>query len=89
MKCKIFGHNFLYYKEDVENQVYSDALSKSFSIVVNTNFRICERCYFKQVREHFTTRHGWFRLSGCESDWSISELGIEQSREKKLSKLGI
>jgi len=48
--------------------------------MVDTQFRICERCQHKQVREHFT---------GRESDWSTSELSKEQLRDKKLKELGI
>jgi hypothetical protein len=49
-------------------------------MMVDTEFRICERCQYKQVREHFT---------GRESDWSTSELSKEQLRDKKLKELGI
>ena len=80
MKCKLFGHKWNYYKEEVEQTIISLFNSKPFTMMVDTEFRICERCQYKQVREHF---------SGRESDWSHSELSKEQLREKKLKQLGI
>jgi hypothetical protein len=85
MRCKIFGHKFNYYKEAVKHQLPISgnsfgAGSTPFTMMVDTQFRICERCHYKQVREHFT---------GRESDWSTSELNKEQLREKKLKELGI
>jgi len=68
------------YKEEVEHTVSSLFSYGSFTTMVDTEFRICERCQYKQVREHFT---------GRESDWSTSELSTEQLRNKKLKELGI
>ena len=48
--------------------------------MIDTEFRICDRCHLKQVREHFT---------GRESDWSTTELSTDQLRNKKLKELGI
>jgi len=79
MRCKIFGHKWNYYKEYVEH-VFLESVYGPFTMMVDTEFRICERCQYKQVREHFT---------GRESDWSHSELSKEQLREKKLKQLGI
>jgi hypothetical protein len=79
MRCKIFGHKWNYYKEDVEH-AFLESVYGPFTMMVDTEFRICERCQYKQVREHFT---------GRESDWSHSELSKEQLREKKLKQLGI
>ena len=80
MKCKLFSHKWNYYKEEVEHTVSSLFSYGSFTTMVDTEFRICERCQYKQVREHFT---------GRESDWSTSELSKEQLRDKKLKELGI
>ena len=80
MKCKIFGHKWNYYKEEVEHNVSSIYSSREFTMMIDTEFRICERCQYKQVREHFT---------GRESDWSTAELSKEQLRDKKLKELGI
>jgi hypothetical protein len=87
MKCKLFGHKWNYYKEIVE-QTHSSMVarggvygaSSTFTILVDTEFRICERCQYKQVREHFT---------GRDIDWSTAELSKEQLRDKKLKELGI
>ena len=84
MRCKIFGHKWNFYKEDVEHKI--EPISNShmsvpgFTIMISTEFRICERCYHKKVRENYT---------GRESDWKDHELSKEQSRDKKLKSLGI
>jgi hypothetical protein len=80
MKCKIFGHKWNYYKEEVEHNVSSIYSSREFTMMIDTEFRICDRCQYKQVREHFT---------GREYDWSTAELSKEQLRDKKLKELGI
>jgi len=80
MKCKLFGHKWNHYKEEVEHTVSSAFSSKPFTMMIDTEFRICDRCQYKQVREHFT---------GRESDWLTSELTKEQLRDKKLKELGI
>jgi hypothetical protein len=85
MKCKLFGHKWNYYKEEVEHQLPISgnsfgAGSTPFTMMVDTEFRICDRCQYKQVREHHT---------GRETDWSTAELNKEQLRDKKLKELGI
>lgn len=80
MKCKLFGHKWNYYKEEVEHTVSSVYSSREISIMIDTEFRICERCQYKQVRLHHT---------GRDSDWSTAELSKEQLRNKKLKELGI
>lgn len=80
MKCKIFGHKWNYYKEEVEHTVSSIYSSREFTMMVDTEFRICDRCQYKQVREHHT---------GKDIDWSTAELSKEQLRDKKLKELGI
>jgi hypothetical protein len=80
MKCKLFGHKWNHYKEEVEHTVSSAFSSREISIMVDTEFRICERCQYKQEREHHT---------GRDSDWSTAELNKEQLRNKKLKELGI
>jgi hypothetical protein len=54
MKCRLFGHKWNYYKEEVEHTVSSVYSSREVSIMIDTEFRICDRCQYKQVREHFT-----------------------------------
>ena len=80
MKCRLFGHKWNYYKEEVEHTVSSVFSSREVSIMIDTEFRICDRCQYKQVREHFT---------GRDTDWSTAELSKEQLRDKKLKELGI
>ena len=80
MKCKLFGHKWNHYNEEVEKTIISLFNSKPFTMMIDTEFRICDRCQYKQVREHFT---------GREYDWSTAELNKEQLREKKLKELGI
>lgn len=87
LKCKIFGHKWNLYKEEVE-QTHSAMVarggvygsSKTFTIMIDTQFRICDRCYYKQERKHFT---------GRDTDWYSAELNKEQSRQKKLKELGL
>jgi hypothetical protein len=85
-KCKIFGHKWNVYKEDVSHVIIKklNSLSMtslpSFTYVLNTQFRICDRCYYKQVRDHYT---------GRETDWSKCDLSAEELRDKNLKELGI
>ena len=80
MKCRLFGHKWNYYNEEVEHTVSSIYSSREFTMMIDTQFRICDRCQYKQVREHHT---------GKDIDWSTAELNKEQLREKKLKELGI
>ena len=82
MKCKLFGHKWNHYKEEVEQTISPPfpQLHQPFNITVDTQFRICDRCQYKQERKHFT---------GKDTDWYESELSKEQLREKKLKELGI
>jgi len=80
MKCRLFGHKWNYYKEIIEQTVSSSFGSKDITILVDTQFRICERCQYKQERKHFT---------GKSTDWYEAELSKEQLRDKKLKELGI
>ncbi len=80
MKCKLFGHKWNYYNQEVEQTIISLFNSKPFTMMVDTEFRICDRCHLKQVREHHT---------GKDIDWSTAELSTEQLRDKKLKELGI
>lgn len=77
MRCKLFGHKWSYYKEDVEHTFVS---IPGFTIMIDTEFRICKRCDYKQVRKHYT---------GRESDWFKSDLSKEELRDIKLNELGI
>jgi hypothetical protein len=82
MKCKLFGHKWNYYKEEVELTISPPfpQLHQPFNITVDTQFRICDRCQYKQERKHFT---------GKDTDWYEVELSKEQLRNKKLKELGI
>ena len=82
MNCKIFGHKWNHYKEEVEQTISPPfpQLHQPFNITVDTQFRICDRCQYKQERKHFT---------GKDTDWHESELSKEQLRNKKLKELGI
>ena len=86
LRCKIFGHKWSYYKEDISHVSIKKLNSlpmnyiPSLTFNVDTQFRICKRCYYKQVREHYT---------GRESDWFKSDLSKEELRNKKLKELGI
>jgi hypothetical protein len=82
MKCKLFGHKWNHYKEEVEQTISPPfpQLHQPFNITVDTQFRICDRCQYKQERKHFT---------GKDTDWYEVELSKEQLRNKKLKELGI
>lgn len=80
MRCKIFGHKWNFYKEDVEHKIESLSVA-GFTIMINTEFRICERCYHKQQRQHWTSKEN--------VDWKDYELSKEQLRDMKLKSLGI
>lgn len=86
LRCKIFGHKWSYYKEDISHVSIKKLNSlpmnyiPSLTFNVDTQFRICKRCYYKQVREHYT---------GRESDWFKSDLSKEELRDKNLKELGI
>jgi hypothetical protein len=82
MNCKIFGHKWNHYKEEVEQTISPPfpQLHQPFNITVDTQFRICDRCQYKQERKHFT---------GKDTDWYEVELSKEQLRNKKLKELGI
>ena len=88
MKCKLFGHKWNHYEEIVEQSYSPGGFSlgvptfntKTFTILVGTQFRICKRCQYKQERKHFT---------GKNTDWHSAELSTEQLRDKKLKELGI
>jgi len=85
MKCKLFGHKWNYYKEDVPHITSPVNLTHrvipSYTFPVNTEFRYCPRCFINQVR----VAH-----SGDEkTDWRNVALNVEQERDKKLKELGI
>ena len=84
-KCKVFGHKWNVYKEDVLHMMpvvsNSHMSVPSFTIMVNKEFRICSRCYYKQVRDHYTGRE--------KTDWVGYVLSTEELRNKKLKELGI
>ena len=87
MWCKLFGHKWDLYKEDIQHITSVGAklnlpifMGKSVSINVSTEFRFCLRCFLKQQRFHHT---------GKETDWKDCQLGKEENRQKKLKELGI
>ena len=104
LRCKIFGHKWSYYKEDVSHVIIKKLNSlpmnyiPSLTFNVDTQFRICKRCYYKQVREHYHSTNTPYNLvlarlrimrTGRETDWSKCDLSAEELRDKKLKELGI
>ena len=75
MNCKIFLHNWEYYKD------YVPHISSSHTFIVSTEFRFCNKCFTNQVRVAYS--------SSDKIDWRIVELSKEQLREKRLKELGI
>ena len=47
------------------------------NITIKRDFRICERCFFKQIRLHNT--------GNDKFDWEVSELTKEELRQKNLN----
>lgn len=85
LKCKVFGHKWQDYKEDVPHITAPVNLAykviPSYTFKVNTEFRYCPRCFTNQIR----VAH-----SGDEkTDWWNVALNLEQKREKKLMQLGV
>jgi hypothetical protein len=85
IRCKVFGHKWQEYKEDVPHVTSPVTLAHrvipSYTFAVNTEFRYCPRCFTNQVR----VAH-----SGDEKvDWRDVALNLEQLRDKKLQDLGI
>ncbi len=78
-KCKVFGHKWNVYKEDISYMM--PAISNRFAVKYKKDFRICSRCYYKQVRDHYIGRE--------KTDWSEYVLSTEELRDKKLAELGI
>jgi hypothetical protein len=82
--CKIFGHKWEIYKQQVPNETPSwigRKIGKTFTIMVDTEFRFCGKCFTNQVRVAHTSKD--------EIDWKNCELNIDQLRDKKLKELGI
>lgn len=80
IKCKLFGHNWEFYKEYAKEKYYSYYYLKDFEIDIEREFRICNRCHHKQIRLHHI---------GNESDWETHILNKVESRDKILKELGI
>lgn len=74
-KCRLFGHKWEHYKEDVP--LFTE------NYLINTEFRICPHCFSKQQRVAWS--------GDDDFDWTFSgvQLSVEQSRDKKLKELGI
>jgi hypothetical protein len=78
MWCKIIGHKWNFSKENIKH--ITNIGTKSVSINVDTEFRFCPRCFLKQQR---------FISFVSSMVWIDCQLGLEESREKKLKELGI
>jgi hypothetical protein len=80
-KCKIFGHKWNVYKEDIPYMIPGSNSHNNITIICEKYFRICDRCYYKQIRDHYTGKE--------KNDWSEYVLSTEELRNKKLKELGI
>jgi hypothetical protein len=76
-KCKILGHKWNVYKEDIPY------------FFATKDFRICDRCYYKQVRDHCFGTIRYHYTGKEKNDWSEYVLSTEELRDKKLKELGI
>ena len=85
LKCKVFGHKWQEYKEDVTHVTPSISNSHmsvpSITFSVNTTFRYCPKCFTNQIRLAWSDDE--------KVDWRSVDLSIEQEREKKLKDLGL
>lgn len=79
--CKVFGHKWSYYQQEVSHETPAWNGQKTFTIMIDTNFRFCDKCSTNQMRKNFTGKE--------YTDWDDCELSVEQSRDKKLKELGI
>lgn len=83
--CKIFGHKWQNYQQEVPHETSSYFTpwngQKTFTFMIDTDFRFCGKCFTNQVREHHT---GDDRI-----DWKNCDLNLDQLRDKKLKELGI
>ena len=73
--CKIFGHKWSYYQQEVPHDI------KTFTILIDTSFRFCDKCFTNQIRVAHTSKN--------EIDWKNCELNSDQLRDKKLKEIGI
>jgi len=81
MKCKLFGHKWNYYKEDVPHITSPVLEGLILGSACDTEFRYCSRCFTNQVR----VAHSFDE----KTDWRNVVLNVEQERDKKLKELGI
>ena len=84
IRC-IFGHKWEYSIID-RNVEYNLPLIrglKKVSIKITDNFRICKRCYKKQIA--MNTPFSYNKIAG----WRDDELSKDELRDKKLKELGI
>ena len=81
LSCKIFGHKWNVYKEDIPYMIPGSNSHNNITIICKKDFRICDRCYYKQIRDHYTGKE--------KTDWSEYVLSTEELRNKKLKELGI
>lgn len=80
--CKLFGHKWSYYQQEVPHETPGFLHShKTFTIIVDTDFRFCDKCSTNQTRVAYTGKN--------EIDWKNCELNVDQLRDKKLKELGI
>lgn len=78
--CKLFGHKWSYYQQEVPH-VTQTLSHKKITIMIDTDFRFCGKCFTNQVRVAHTSKD--------EINWENCELNVDQLRDKKLKDLGI
>jgi hypothetical protein len=81
IRC-FFGHKWEYSIID-RNVEYNIPGSKKLSIKITDNFRLCRRCYKKQIA--MNTPFSYNKIAG----WRDDELSKDELRDKKLKELGI
>lgn len=79
--CKIFGHKWSYYQQEIPHETPNWNGQKTFTIMIDTSFRYCPKCSTNQIRKNFTGKE--------YTDWDDCELNVYQLRDKKLKDLGI
>ena len=79
--CKITGHKWSYYQQEVPHETLAWNGHKTFTLMIDTDFRFCDKCSKNQIRVAHTGKN--------EIDWENCELNLDQLRDKKLKELGI
>ena len=85
LRCKIFGHKWNVYKENV-TYIISGSRNKSMPLGIENTWpidvRMCWRCYCKQISNidiNTKLKYNW-------SEWKLTK---EELRDKNLKELGI